>query len=550
MASKVFLICLILPILVAFENLILIKKKTMPVIFCDQVAISLGAFWAVSKFAPEIKYKIIIGVACIALFAFLCFVRIKIHQSDGADLDYSDRIFSMFAPINKFLIRPKNLCMGRILPVNHNELKYNMRCLDIDDVILSGATLITGSTGSGKTTTMKTVLKQRIDEKKPVVFFDYKGEEDILDDIKGYTEQAGLKYYEFSARACTFKYDPFTNLNETGKVEALMNTRRWSTDGADEHYKTSMQLAIQNLVRAYDQYRAEHSEVCNYIVGLYAFAETYHPEMNERDGFNNLKKSLEILLTSRAKDLFGDDPDFTFENDEPYVICFSFTSANKQLANNLSSFVFTDLMDRGTRRHYPNKLLLCVDEFGTLESSTLIKDLLEKGRSGGVQTVFSILDVNQIAMTSGEYFVNAILGTINNYIIHAGATQTTAELLAGVQKFDKSFDIMSLRKPYKGKKPTALFISKYPIFSKRGNQEVYRMIPYTQVLKKKVKLPEFKSMGMTDDEKEAMEAGISIRDREDEEKIVPTQTFPEDVAQEEDIDITKPISVEDLQKYL
>ena len=1048
MAGKIFLICLILPILIAFENLILIKKKTMPVVFCDQVVWSLGAYLAVTKLAPDIKYRIIVGVACGALFLFLCFIKFKIHQSEGADLDYSDRIFSLMAPINK-LIKPKNMAMGRILPVNHNELIYNMRCLDLDDVILSGATLITGSTGSGKnlhkdtlipttegmktigevkvgdivfddegkqtkvidkyspnetsfyeitfsdgttvraggghlwkverldkrvprgniqvdfsnvdldclknciidapitkqafiekylnadnnyrkwdiflnnhfkglsyrmsndfryidtdvvlkyaqghshnekrierikqfqkdtkqtlmsnneakrvlteghwddvirkagitkidrlnlyynekdlctalyncfyvlktwvnhtrpievidtneiamtgikgkydrtnfavmkagaceynkiklpiepywlgawlgdgiadrqvicgvdqeiadranldypiesiyretkqnskltywnfgksvrhllqknnlqsnkhipeiylqatisdkleliaglmdtdgyvdkkgtcilqmtnkqiiesiraiccslgfdcraigtkqgtytkngekimckevytltfypncviplqvprkrqsliagiesrkqatqqirhkrlyitdikpiqgvskdyfclavdsethmflctssyipthnTTTMKTVLKQRIDQRKPVVFFDYKGEEDILDDIKGYAEQAGLPYYEFSARDCTFNYDPFTNLNETGKVEALMNTRRWSMDGADEHYKTSMQLAIQNLVRAYDNYREEKGETCNYIVGLYAFAESYHPEMNERDGFNNLKKSLEILLTSRAKDLFGDDPDFTFERDEPYVICFSFPSANKQLANNLSSFVFTDLMDRGTRRHYPNKLLLCVDEFGTLESSTLIKDLLEKGRSGGVQTVFSILDVNQIAMNSGEYFVNAILGTINNYIIHAGATQTTAELLAGVQKFDKSFDIMSLRKPYKGKKPTALFISKYPIFSKKGNQEVYRMIPYTSVLKKAIAKPKI-DFPKPKDEDEDDEKNYKPIEDEIQSPTYEDEEPPKKELNPDDVDWTKPIdNIED-----
>lgn len=544
MAGKIFLICLILPLLIAFENLILIKKKTMPVVFCDQVVWSLGAYLAVTKFAPDLKYRIIVGVACGALFLFLCFIKFKIHQSEGADLDYSDRIFSLMAPINK-LIKPKNMAMGRILPVNHNELIYNMRCLDLDDVILSGSTLVTGSTGSGKTTTMKTVLKQRIDQRKPVVFFDYKGEEDILDDIKGYAEQAGLPYYEFSARDCTFKYDPFTNLNETGKVEALMNTRRWSMDGADEHYKTSMQLAIQNLVRAYDNYREEKGETCNYIVGLYAFAESYHPEMNERDGFNNLKKSLEILLTSRAKDLFGDDPDFTFERDEPYVICFSFPSANKQLANNLSSFVFTDLMDRGTRRHYPNKLLLCVDEFGTLESSTLIKDLLEKGRSGGVQTVFSILDVNQIAMNSGEYFVNAILGTINNYIIHAGATQTTAELLAGVQKFDKSFDIMSLRKPYKGKKPTALFISKYPIFSKKGNQEVYRMIPYTSVLKKAIAKPKIEFPKPKDEDEDDEKNYKPIED-EIQSPTYDDEEPPKKELNPDDVDWTKPIdNIED-----
>ena len=192
--------------------------------------------------------------------------------------------------------------------------------------------------------------------------------------------------------------------------------------------------------------------------------------------------------------MFGNDPDFTFEDDKVYVVCFSFTSANKALANQLSSFVFTDIMDRGTRSHYEDKLLLCIDEFGTLESSTLIKDLLEKGRSGGVQTVFSILDINQLAMTSGEFFVNAVLGTINNYIIHAGATQSTADLLAGVQKFDKGYDIMSLRKPYRGKKPTALFITKYGLLDRKHNQEVLRIIPYTAVLKKKQKI---ESAGIT-----------------------------------------------------
>ena len=44
---------------------------------------------------------------------------------------------------------------------------------------------------------------------------------------------------------------------------------------------------------------------------------------------------------------------------------------------------------------------------------------------------------------------------------------------------------MSLRKPYKGKKPTALMISKYPIITKRNNQEVYRVIPYSKILKVK-----------------------------------------------------------------
>lgn len=517
------LIGLVILLVIACENMILCRKKTVPVILLDQSFFGVVCYFVFGWFT--IIYSVL-------LIAFLMFIKYRNHVSDGADLDYSGRIFSVSAVFNK-LRKPKELVIGRILPVNHNEIKHNMRAIELDNTILSGETFITGSSGSGKTTTMKTILKQRIDENKPVVFFDYKGEDEILDEIEEFASAAGLPYYEFSARDCNFTYDPFINLNETGKVEALMNTRRWSTNGADEHYKTSMQLAIQNLIRDYDTYRAEHEETSNYIVGLFNYSQSYHPQQDEKDGFNNLQKSLKILLSSKAQELFGDSPNFTFEDDRPYVVCFSFPSANKALANQLSSFVFTDIMDRGTRKHYPDKLLLCVDEFGTLESSILIKDLLEKGRSGGVQTVFSILDVNQIAMNAGEHFVQAILGTINNYIIHAGATQQTAELLAGVQAFDKSYDIMSLRKPYNGAighfKPTALFISKYPIFNKKGGQEVYRIEPYSEILKKS----KFKSK--TKEENDIVE---DTGPDETENTVTPI----------EELDLTQPI--DNIDQYL
>ena len=465
---------LIILAVITLINLILIRKKTIPVLILDH------AFFTIISY---IFFKWPVLIYSFLFLALLGFFKYRNHMNeDIADFDYTDRIFSVSMIFNK-LHKAKNLVIGTILPVNHHEIKYNFKKIEVNDTILSGGTLITGSSGSSKTTTIKTIIKQRIKEKRPVVFFDYKGEEEILDDIKSYCQEYATPYYEFSSRECSFTYDPFKYLNETGKVEALMNTRRWSADGADEHYKTSMQLAIQNLVREYDAYRLENNDDRNYIVGLYDFAQSYHPQTNERDGFNNLKKSLEILLTSKAIEMFQDNPSFNFEDDGVYTICFSFVSANKHLANTISSFVYTDIMDRGTRNHYKDKLLLCIDEFGTLESSTIIKDLLEKGRSGGCQTIFSILDINQISMTSGEHFTRAILGTINNYFIHAGAHQETADLLAGVQKYDKGYDIMSLRKPYRGKKPTALFISKYPIITKKNNQEVYRIIPYSTILR-------------------------------------------------------------------
>ena len=509
---------LIILIILTLINLILTRKKTLVITLIDHIFFTIICY-LIFKW-PVLIYSFL-------LLALLLFIRYRNHESEGADYDYTDRIYSLSAVLNK-LHKPKELVIGEILPTCHAEIKYNMKKIELDNVILSGGTLITGSSGSGKTTTIKTIIKQRILDRRPVVFFDYKGELEILDDIKTYCQSVGTKYYEFSTRTCNFTYDPFANLNETGKVEALLNTRRWSTDGADEHYKTSMQLAIQNLVRTYDEFRKENADNRNYIVGLYDYMQSYKPDPNERDGFNNLIKSLEILLSSKAKELFGDDPIFSFEPDDVYVVCFSFVSANKKLANSLSSFVYTDIMDRGTRNKYKDNLLLCIDEFGTLEASTIIKDLLEKGRSGGCQTIFSVLDINQISMTSGEYFTNAILGTINNYLIHAASTQYTADLLASVQKYDKGYDIMSLRKAYKGKKPTVLAISKYPIIHKKNNQEVYRMIPYAKILKTK------------------LNNNIEEED-EDEENIEYMENKIPDI---NDIDLSQPIDINIIDNYL
>lgn len=332
------------------------------------------------------------------------------------------------------------------------------------------------------TTTLLSIVKQQIAANKPVVLFDYKGEDSILEELEYYSNTKSVPYYEFSNRKCNFIYDPLINLNATGRVEALMNTRRWDASGADEHYRSSTKLLIQNVIYAYDSYRQQHNDTSNYLLGLRTFLNTYKPDKSEYSGFETLLKQLDIILTSSFKHMLSDNnmPEFTFkDNDGPYVVCFSFISANKELANSISSFVFQDILDRGTKKRYSPELMLSIDEFGTLESSTLIKDIIEKGRSGGCQTLFSILDINQIAMTSGEHFVHAILGTINSFIIHAGATQTTADLLAGVQKYsNKGYSVMDLRKPYNGKPPTALFISKYPVLSKKGTQEMYRIVPY------------------------------------------------------------------------
>ena len=309
-------------------NLIMSRKKTLPVLFLDHIFFT--ALCTVLFGWPNVIY----GVICISLIVVKKY-RDK-YVSDKTDIDYSGTIYSVSRLKNMLLARKTgDIIVGSILPTSHSTIKNNMKPVRVTETVLSGALLVTGSTGSGKSTTMLSIMKQAIEKKKPVVFFDYKGETEILDKIQAFTNKLNIPYYEFSVRGSNFSYDPLVNLNETGKVEAILNTRRWSTDGADEHYKTSMQLAIQQLISSYDKYREEHKDTSNYILGLYKFCGSYKPSMNDRDGFNTIIKMLEILLSSRAKDLFNNDKkEFSFQREDNYVICFSFVSANIHLSTN------------------------------------------------------------------------------------------------------------------------------------------------------------------------------------------------------------------------
>jgi hypothetical protein len=459
------------------ENVILFRRKTIP--FSTLEFSILGIISSI--ITGNIVFNVIIIIICISLLFTRRILYNQRHEFDDLsfDFDYSKEIYSISRILNTFK-KSNGVLLGYIRPFDRDTIKHNNRKLCINQTILSGGTMTSGANGSGKSTTIKAEMFQAIDNHQPVVFFDFKGEEEILDEIESVCNNKDVDYYEFSARKCSFSYDPFKYLNDTGKIEALMNTKRWSTTGEDEHYKTSMKLVTQSLVNGY-----EHTSG-SFIHGLYKYAVEYKPTLAEKDGYQTILKMLEILMTSRANEMFTlDREEINFRTDKQKVVCFSFISANKELANSMSAFILQDIMDRGTNEKFDPRLLLCLDEFGTLENSLIIKDILEKGRSCGIQPIVSTLDLNQIALSTSMIYVNALLGIVNNFIIHAGATKETAALFSGTQRDNIIDEIMNLRKPYRGKPPTAIFISKYPIIDKHRSQEYFKFIPYNYKVNRK-----------------------------------------------------------------
>lgn len=390
-----------------------------------------------------------------------------VYKMFNNNYDFSHKIISLMPNLNK----NKGRIIGKVLPYTKSNLKYNNSMVVQSELASKGGTLICGSSGSGKTYGMLSLIKQDLAAGKSVAFFDFKGDLSTLKDIKESAKEVDT--YTLSFEECDFVYDPLVNLDEGGRVEAILNMRKWSLEGGDDHYKTGVQSFLQKSIREFDYTDG------NYLLEYYNFLKTYNVPREHYDSYNTTLKLIELTITSKISDMFKNEGNkFDFNTDRQFLLLVSFTSSTKTLATSITSLMFKDLMEVGTRNPYNPTLCLYIDEFGSCENALIVKDILEKGRSCGIATMLAMQDINQLVITTSQPFLDSVLGTLNNYIIYSGATKTTAEKLAGVQIAEIEGLLMSLKKPIDGKPPTCIYISKYPVLNKNKNNEVYRVSPF------------------------------------------------------------------------
>ena len=417
--------------------------------------------------------------------------------------DFSDKIYSFTYFFNKYIAKPKagnensDFIIGSVLPYNNYQLKYNGKYITMNDISAAGVTLISGSSGSGKTYGMMSLIKQNISSGKSVIFAEYKGDPDVTNELSNYAKEHNFQVFNLSLGRGDFYYDPLKNLNNIGRIEALMNMRKWDISGSDAHYKTSTQLLLQKLVGEFSHKYDPNRDV-SYLLSFYGYVKRYSPARDEWDSYSTVSKLIELLLTSSLKNIFefgtkkngyyfynvdgnqniNQTLDFKKIKNEKFLLIVSFVSSNKELATSFSSLLFRDLLDECTVAAPERNILLCCDETGTLENPFIVKDIIEKGRSCKISTILAFQDINQVVIQTNEAYLNSILGTVNTFIVYNGATRNTAEKFAGVQLLEIEPVLMNLRKPINGKSPTAIFISKYPTLNKRTNSEVFRFEPY------------------------------------------------------------------------
>lgn len=445
--------------------------------------------------------------------------------------DFRKNILSFASFLNMFVPKTSNRIVGKIMPYKESQLKYNGKFIVSNEVSLSGGVLIQGSVGSGKTYEIVQFIKQDIRAGRAVISSEFKGDPEVADKTINYSKNYDYDVYYIKPNALgeleyNFNFDPVSDINSAGIIEALINMRKWSVTGADGFYKQGMQVLLQKLVvkfsraynfttengpdpvaekeiyEIYDNYVfnlmqkenaygnmvpiVPHAKLSKrpYLYGFYEYCKNYKYTRDESDAYNSIVKSLEILMTSAIGDMFkfidNSKKVLNIKDllNKKILVVISFPSSNKELATSFTALFVKNLLDMATINKNKRLIMNYMDEFASLENPFIVKDLLEKERSARISTTLALQDVSQVVIQTNDAYMKSLLSIINTFIIFSGATKDSAGFIEGVQIDDIGTVIMNLRKPLKGKPPTALYITRYPSVNTMSNFEVFRFIPY------------------------------------------------------------------------
>lgn len=112
--------------------------------------------------------------------------------------------------------------------------------------------LATGGTGTGKTTLIASLMESALQQEKPVIFMDGKGERKSMLEFKALCEAYGRNVYLFSEMD-DLTYNPIKNGTPTETRDKLMSLFSFSSEGDGAYYTDIASRYLQLVVKLIDE---------------------------------------------------------------------------------------------------------------------------------------------------------------------------------------------------------------------------------------------------------------------------------------------------------
>jgi conjugal transfer pilus assembly protein TraD len=333
-------------------------------------------------------------------------------------------------------------------------------------------TIILGASGAGKTTTLKSRLRDSIKAGQGAAIVDLKGGPGLAEEVAELAERYGKKFihwtfqpkgtaYDGPAKDGIAYYDPIARGEATRRKDLLVESRKWT----EEYYKIEasayLQLLFSVLVANPDKSVSTIGDVVKLLdpvalqeraipLGVdpeYADVIRAIDEMNDKkisagqaSAIGGLKSQLSILLHSIAGPYLQLDPkgdnniDLGRAAHEGHIVMFSLDSNNYgELASLVANLIIQDLKTVSSellRNPAPQPFQVIIDEFQAVGSENVI-GLINKSRESNMPVTLTTQALGDLRAISPS-FLDQLLGIVNSFIIHRANKFNDAEEFAGL----------------------------------------------------------------------------------------------------------------------
>jgi hypothetical protein len=339
----------------------------------------------------------------------------------------------------------------------------------ISDNEMSGHVLVVGGSGSGKTQSMLSNMRDAIRLGRGVVIIDCKGGPDVPEVLAEWANRYGREFlhwsitdpnraYEGPADAPAF-YDPISRGDASRRKDLLIGAHRWDV----EYYRSVIANYLQTVFRIIDLVPA--------IPGMDTFADVAdllspgvllrraknisvadHPQLaadltrmsdmdrTELSGIRSMYARLQTLIGSTAGAWLRKDPEGLRDIDlrrtahEGQVVVFSLDTSNyEETASLLAGLIVQDLKTLSSElRHFPatEPMHVYVDEFSAVDSTNIL-GLLSKARDAKMPVMLATQALADLQRTEPT-FVDQVLGIVSSFVVHRANTADDARTFAGL----------------------------------------------------------------------------------------------------------------------
>lgn len=345
---------------------------------------------------------------------------------------------------------------GTVLGVS----KYSGKAVVIPDHFINQVMLVLGTTGSGKSITLRRFYKRAITKGYPLIIVDGKPTEDNVKWIQSLAEKHKRKFYGFNCGNHA-AYDALTDGGYTELKDKIISLKdEWASDYYRSIAEDYLQAAFQVLLYLNIQFDLARVIDClDYDVLLEMSRETGDAGIIRRverlgkykqEDITGLQAHLSLLVNSELGHYFKKSENtFSLRRviDENAVVYFALPALRyPSFSKVLGKLVVNDIKAVIDRNDGNSKRIFTIfDEFSVFAGDQVL-NLVNMGRGKGVHAIFGtqgLADLNRV----DKEFKAQILNCANTIICHRLNDQDSAEAVAAWMGTRDSFSVTAQYDP-------------------------------------------------------------------------------------------------------